>query len=114
MGSQWHLVQRRGALWEGGAASQEFKELKEMLKQQQNQINQLTQSIAALQGPSKRVGFSRDSLICRRCQRPGHYTRDCEGERVVRQLQTPPVTRPPLDVQPARSGQPSGNGCPPV
>lgn len=98
----------------GGAASQEFKELKEMLKQQQNQINQLTQSIAALQGPPKRVGFSRDGLICRRCQRPGHYARDCEGERVVHQLQTPPVTRPPLDGQPPRSGQPSGNGCPPV
>lgn len=104
----------RGAMG-GGPVSQEFKELKEMLRQQQSQINQLTQSIAALQGPTRRVGFSRDGpVICRRCQRPGHYARECDGERMGHQSQTPPVTGPSLDGRPSRSSQPSGNGCPPV
>lgn len=63
----------RGAMG-GGSLSQEFTELKNMLRQQQSQINQLTQRVAALQGPSRRVGPSRDGpVICWCCQRPGHY-----------------------------------------
>lgn len=56
----------------------ELGELKELLKRQQEQLNQLTQTVPSLQTHSPRNG----PLICLRCQQPGHFARDCDGDRV--------------------------------
>lgn len=72
---------------QGGDSSpknSEMRELREMLKLQQEQLNQLTQSFARLQGPNSRTQpFRGGPVICRRCQKPGHFARECEGERVT-------------------------------
>lgn len=76
---------------QGGGSSpekSEMGELREMLKLQQEQLNQLTQSFAQLQVPhsrSRSQSFRSGPIICRRCRRPGHFARDCEGERVTSQ-----------------------------
>lgn len=64
------------------ATSSELGELKELLKQQQQQLNQLTQTVASLQTSSfpphpRRTG----PVICRRCQRPGHFARECHSRQ---------------------------------
>ncbi|KAL2083756.1 hypothetical protein ACEWY4_021529 [Coilia grayii] len=95
--------------------SSELAELKEILKQQQDQLNQLTQSIASLQGPRQFHRSSpRQSVICRRCQRPGHYARDFDGERVLQQTQSsfPPADRPFSGNSP-QLPTPAGNLYPP-
>lgn len=64
----------------------EMGELRAMLKLQQEQLNQLTQSIAQLQGPHIRPrtqSLRNGPIICRRCQKPGHFARECEEERVI-------------------------------
>ncbi|KAL4007466.1 hypothetical protein ACER0C_001318 [Sarotherodon galilaeus] len=72
----------------------EISEMKELLKRQQEQLNQLTQSIARLQGPYRMPRSERsDSIICRRCQQPGHFARECDRERVPRSR--PPSQAPP-------------------
>ena len=64
------------------AQDPEFGELKEILKRQQEQLNQLTQSMSLMQrAPQSRRPYHSQPLICRRCQRPGHYARECDGER---------------------------------
>lgn len=64
------------------STTSELSELREMLKMQQQQLNKLTQSIAQFQNPQPRMRLSRpNQIICRRCQQPGHFARDCEGER---------------------------------
>nr|XP_055046935.1 uncharacterized protein LOC129432507 [Misgurnus anguillicaudatus] len=67
-----------------GQSQSELKELREMLKLQQQQLDQLTQSIAGLRPfqPVRRPSRT-EGLICRRCQRPGHFARECDGERVI-------------------------------
>lgn len=73
---------------EGAPGGSEMGELREMLKLQQEQLNQLTQSFAQLQVPhsrSRSQSFRSGPIICRRCRRPGHFARDCEGERVTSQ-----------------------------
>ncbi|KAG1952466.1 hypothetical protein F2P79_010360 [Pimephales promelas] len=78
----------------------ELSEMREMLRLQQDQLNQLTQSIGRLQSSSQR-GRSTYSgpIICRRCQKPGHFARECEGERVPARAPftssaPPPFNRP--------------------
>ena len=59
-----------------------LSELMDLMKHQQEQLNQLTQTVASLQAPrSQGQTFNSGPLICRRCQQPGHFARDCEGER---------------------------------
>lgn len=95
----------------GGLANSELNELKEMLKQQQIQINQLTRSIAAVQEPPRRNRPPHDGpVICRRCQRPGHYARECDGERVVGSSRASSGVIPSSsDRGPSQAVQPQGN-----
>nr|XP_055049382.1 uncharacterized protein LOC129434476 [Misgurnus anguillicaudatus]XP_055049383.1 uncharacterized protein LOC129434476 [Misgurnus anguillicaudatus] len=80
----------------------ELGELREMLKLQQEQLNKLTQSVALLQAPPPRSHLSyRGPIICRRCQKPGHFARECEGDRVS-----------PRPQPPSRSSSLAGGGQP--
>lgn len=75
----------------GPIAKSELGELKNMLMCQQEQLNQLVQGLARVQSPQFQNSVScRDPVICRRCQRMGHFARDCEGERVPPTLDSPP------------------------
>lgn len=61
----------------------ELAEFKDIRKCQQDQLTQLTQSIASLQEGQRRIKLARDGpVICRRCQCPGHFARECDGEQV--------------------------------
>lgn len=73
--------------------SSELGELKEILRNQQEQLNQLTRSLATL-NPTSRSQFNqrKKTVICRRCQKPGHFARECNGEYVAPQPQSAPVT----------------------
>ncbi|KAL0153780.1 hypothetical protein M9458_050896, partial [Cirrhinus mrigala] len=77
-----------------GSAVSEMSELRDMLRKQQQQLNQLSQSMSQLQNPQSHPRPSRANLICRRCQKPGHFARDCDGERM-------PVRPPPAHVNSA-------------
>ena len=73
----------------------EFTELKEMLKRQQEQLNQLTQTVALLHGaqpPSQSNYPPRGGpVICKRCQQPGHYARECRSQWRPSYSQPPPA-----------------------
>lgn len=72
----------------------ELSEMREMLKLQQEQLNQLTQSISRLQSSHQHSRSShRGPIVCRRCQQPGHFARECDGVRAA------PRTQPSLPAQ---------------
>ena len=88
-------------------ASSEFKELRQMLEKQQEQLNQLTQGLLALQTTSRSVNRNTRAspVICLRCQKPGHFARECDNERVPFQPRHPQVTA-------LSSAQEAGNSYP--
>lgn len=68
----------------------EMAEIKEMLKTQQEQINQLSAHLLQLQNsPRWSQPLHNGPLICKRCQQPGHFARNCDNERVPSQQQRP-------------------------
>lgn len=86
-----HLLQGSPCLLAQSATNtSELAELKDMLKKQQEQINQLTVNMSLLQQPLRR--FNPRSIICRRCQQPGHFARDCPSH--VTPLARPPTSDP--------------------
>lgn len=64
-----------------------------MLHRQQQQLDLLTQTIARNQTTFSHRRTPRPAqLICRRCQQPGHFARECDGEqRPPRPLPRPVV-----------------------
>lgn len=64
------------------STSSQLAALTALVHKQQEQINQITQTLAAMQKPPAPQSNRLNSVVCRRCQRPGHYARDCENERV--------------------------------
>ncbi|KAL4009470.1 hypothetical protein ACER0C_003322 [Sarotherodon galilaeus] len=79
-----------------GTPESEWRELKELLQRQQEQLNQLTETVVSLQNPRRGVRPSRaGSVICRRCQQPGHFARECTGERVSRRTRAGSDSGPP-------------------
>ena len=75
--------------------SSELGELKEILRNQQEQLNQLSRSLAALNNvPKANVDQRKQNVICRRCQQPGHFARECTGGNVAPQAQPAPRTVP--------------------
>ncbi|XP_048881375.1 uncharacterized protein LOC125748791 [Brienomyrus brachyistius] len=60
-----------------------MEEVRALLTCQQKQLSQLTQSVARLQNSSQRDRApQKDPVICRRCQQPGHFARECDGLRI--------------------------------
>lgn len=84
--------------------SSEISEIKEMLKRQQEQLNQLSQQVMQIQNATRPRSRGRnDSVICRRCNQPGHYASHCDNERAPQTFQAQPTSRLP------NASQPTGN-----
>lgn len=61
----------------------ELCEVKEMLMLQQEQLNRLSDTLAQLQTSQQpHHPPYRGPVICRQCQQPGHFARECEAGRV--------------------------------
>lgn len=81
------------------STNSELSELKEMLKKQQEQLDQLTRSVTSLQKaprslPFTASPFNRGSVICRKCQQPGHFARDCSSQSLSSRVNPSPSRHP--------------------
>lgn len=85
--------------------SAEVAELKEMFMKQQEQFREFSQTLLALNPPRHPPFQPRGPLICRRCQQPGHFARECENEQRV----YAPRPNPPREGATHPAQQPSGN-----
>lgn len=85
----------------------ELGELKEILKNQQEQLNRLTQSLATLNNVQHTQPNNRKrNVICRRCQKSGHFARECEEQLAAPQ---PPATSVQFHSNSRQSSQNQGN-----
>lgn len=78
------------------SAGSELVELKEMLKKQQEQLDQLTRNVTLLQNAPRRFqsttsAVNRDSVICRKCQQPGHFARECSSQHLPSRVNSSPL-----------------------
>lgn len=88
----------------------ELNELKEMLRKQQEQLNQLSSTLLAIQNaPRPSFGKTKQSVICRRCHKPGHFARECDGERVRPSVPQTSSVAPSSGNRPQYQSQQSGN-----
>ena len=103
-----HQYAVHGAARSSGSNSpqrSEFTELKEMLKRQQEQLNQLTQTVALLHSTEPPSHPPRGGpVICRRCQQPGHFARECRS-----QWRPPYSQPPPIGGRPSHPREPAEN-----
>ena len=92
-------------------ANTEMAELKCMLQNQQEQLNKLTQGLFALQAASRPPARQTypNTIICNRCQKPGHYANQCRNERANSHAQPP---RAPYPTTATLAAQEAGNFSP--
>ena len=76
--------------------SSELSELKEILRNQQEQLIHLTKGLTApKEGPRTQSGHGKRTVICMRCQKPGHFARECrEDYATIQPQQAPAATQP--------------------
>lgn len=79
----------------------DMTEIKEMLKKQQEQIDKLSAHLLQLHNPPRwSQPPNNGRVICRRCQQPGHFARNCNNERAPsQQVHSQPYPTPSSAVQ---------------
>lgn len=89
-------------------ANVELAELRQLLEKQQEQLDKLTQGMLALQtAPRPAARYPRSKVVvCLRCQKPGHYARECDNERFILQPRMPQVPAVTSAVQEAGNFNP--------